>query len=511
MRSSMNDAYAINREPQPQRSTFNISEAHKTTFNASYLIPFYWDYKYPGEVTRATTRAFIRISNPLDYPLMDNLYLTVHWFDVPLRILWNNFRKFFGERENPGDSIDYTIPVYHPGTTLAMNGDATWQRLADHLGIPHVASFDCTDASALPFRAYNKIYNYWYRDSSIQDSLTDNVDDGPDSNTDYAIQQRGKRFDYFTNQLPNPQRGESVTIGGEIATAASAAGNVGIYSDGETAYRLLDAGAAQVDVSATNTFAETNKMYPNTTISELRNAVAIQQFLERDNRAGQLFADLIKAHYGSNFNDLRYAPAYVAGGRAPLVITPILNQAANTTESADLGDFGAIGSGSFEGASFTYRHSEPSILMGIASVDADLTYHQGLNRKWSYRTRYDFVFPEFQGIGDQATLTKEIYYQNNATDDTVFGYCPRYEEARVGINRLSREFRPDYSTPLDAFHVAQDFVSAPTLNDTFIKASVPMGRVVKNSGVDHFLADFHTQMFSTKALSLNGVPGLARL
>lgn len=511
MRSSMRDDYAGQGEPVANRSTFNVSEAHKTTFNASFLIPFYWDYLYPGEVRKATTRAFVRMSNPLEFPLMDNLYLTVHWFDVSLRILWDNFRKFFGERENPGDSIDYSIPVCGTGNQ-AMNGDSVMQRLADHLGVPHLASVATADLSALPFRAYNKIYNYWYRDSSIQDERPDNTDDGPDGLTagDFNLMQRGKRFDYFTNQLPSPQRGDAVSIGGEIATPVTTGSGPSLYDASTGNYPVMDTNAATWDVSA-SLGSQSTALYPNTTINELRNAVAIQQFLERDNRTGQRFGDLIRAHYGTEFQDARYAPVYVAGGRAPLIVTPVMNSAQNTTSGDNLGELGAIGSGSFEGASFTYIAHEPSILMGIACVDADLTYHQGLNRKWSYRTRYDFIWPEFQGIGDQATLNKEIYYQNSANDDLVFGYAPRYEEGRIGINRLSREFRPDYSTPLDSWHVAQDFVGLPTLNDTFIKASVPMGRVLQTSSVDHFLADFHIEMYSTKALSLTGVPGLARL
>lgn len=513
MRSHMRDEYADTpKGGNVDRSTFNVSEKHKTTFNASYLIPFYWDFLYPGEIRKGKTNVFVRMSNPLDFPLMDNLYLTVHWFDVSLRILWDNFRKFYGERENPGDSIDYSLPVLGTGNA-AMNGDTAYQRLCDHLGLPHVASFDQGDAHSLAHRAYNAIYNYWYRDSSIQDSVNSPTDDGPDSGgVDFNLLQRGKRFDYFTNVLPAPQRGSSVTIGGEIATAAGAADHPGIYSDALGTFRRMDADGAQVDVSASSTFAETNKMYPNTTINELRNAVAIQQFLEADNRAGQRFGDIIWAHWGTEFQDARYAPTYLAGGRAPMIITPVMNSTEdNSATPANLGELGAIGSGVFEGAAFTYAATEPSIVMGILCVDADLTYHQGLNRKFSYRTRYDMMYPEFEGIGDQSLLLKEIFYQNTSADENVFGYSPRYEECRIGVNRLSREFRPDYSAPLDSWHVAQDFVGAPTLNDTFIKASVPMGRVLKTSTVDHFIADIYTEQYSTKRLSLTGIPGLARL
>ena len=511
MRSSMRDNYAgVRKAMDRPRSTFNVSESHKTTFNASFLIPFYWDYLYPGEVRRSTTRAFVRMSNPLEFPLMDNLYITVHWFDCAIRNLWDNFRKFYGEREDPTDSIDFTIPVLGSGNVdLTTGGSEPFRDLCDYLGLPHVTSFDQGDASALPFRTYNFIYNYWYRDQQIQDSVNLPKDDGPDSgSTDYVLKQRGKRFDYFTNVLPAPQRGESVTIGGEVAFDQAAAQEVSVWSTNTSAFQRLDSDQTRVDMSAT-AGAESHALYPNTTILELRNAVAIQQFLEGDNRCGTRFGEMIYGHWGTEFQDARFAPVYVAGGRAPLVITPIQNAAQSTGN--ELGDLGAIGTGAFEGARFTYRAHEPSVLMGILCVDADLTYHQGLNRKWSYRTRYDFMWPEFQGIGDQALLLKEIYYQNTASDETVFGYSPRYEECRIGINRLSGEFRPDNLLSIDTWHVAQDFVGAPSLSDAFIVSSVPMGRVLQSTTNNHFIADIYTEMYSTKELSLSGVPGLARL
>ncbi len=509
MKSSMRDEYAKNpRGGGGSRSTFNLNETNKTTFNANSLIPIYWDYMYPGEVRKSTTRMFIRMSNPLEFPLMDNIYVTVHWFDVSLRILWDNFRKFYGEQDDPGDSIDFTIPTVGTGNDDLTDG-SVFADLCDYLGLPHTASFDMLDASALPFRAYNQIYNYWYRDQQLQDSINQSTDDGPDAGaTDYGIKQRGKRFDYFTNQLPAPQRGASIQIGGEVETAGSTGTNIGIYSLAADADRRMDSSGATVQVDANAATA----MYPNTTINELRNAVAIQQFVEKDNRAGTRFGEMILSHWGTEFQDARYAPVYLAGGRAPIQITPVLNQSnATATEALDLGDLGAIGSGSMQGASFTYACHEPSILMGIMSVTADQTYHQGLKRQWSYRTRYDFMWPEFQGIGDQATLNQEIYYQNTAADHTVFGYAPRYEECRIGINRLSGEMRPDNALSLDVWHVAQDFVSLPLLNAAYIESSVPMGRVLQSTVNDHFIADIYIQMSATRQLSLTGIPGLSRL
>ncbi len=512
MKSSMRDEYAKNpRGGGGSRSTFNLNETNKTTFNANSLIPIYWDYMYPGEVRKSTTRMFIRMSNPLEFPLMDNIYVTVHWFDVSLRILWDNFRKFYGEQDNPGDSIDFTIPTLASGNADLTAG-TVYTDLCDYLGLPHVASFDQTDASALPFRAYNKIFNYWYRDQQLQNSIDESTDDGPDLGaTDYAVKQRGKRFDYFTNQLPAPQRGDSIKLPGEIASDAAIGTEYAIVRNPNDTYNTVGTAGARAIVDATAGSAG-RVLYNNATINDLRNAVSIQLFIEKDNRAGTRFGEMILSHWGTEFQDARYAPVYLAGGRAPIQITPVLNQSnATATQDQDLGDLGAIGSGSMQGASFTYACHEPSILMGIMSVTADQTYHQGLKRQWSYRTRYDFMWPEFQGIGDQATLNKEIYYQNNASDDLVFGYAPRYEECRIGINRLSGEMRPDNALSLDVWHVAQDFVGLPVLNSAYIESAVPMGRVLQSTINDHFIADVYIQMSSTRQLSLTGIPGLSRL
>lgn len=509
MRTGMQEGYAANREPTPRRSTFNVSENHKTTWDGSGLIPIYWDFLYPGEVRRGKVRAFIRLSNPLDYPLMDNAYITVHVFSTAIRNVWDNFRKFFGERESPGDSIDYTLPKYGTGN-INLTGTGIGARLANYMGLPYVASFDSGDAHALPFRVYKRIWNYWYRDSSIQDWAPESTDDGPDnSHTEYSILYRGKQWDYFTNITPNPQRGESVTIGGEVEFGG-ASGDIGVYSDvGGGPRKLDDTGFVAITGSVA---ADANVLYPNTTINELRNAVAIHQFLERDNRAGQMFGDIITAHFGVSFQDSKYAPSFIAGGTAPFIFSPIPNQTQDTSATGgELGELGSIGMSTFEGADFTYRASEPEILMVIASVRADLNYQQGLNRKWSYNTRYDFVYPEFEGIGDQALLKKEIYYQNSSVDDEVLGYSPRYEEARIGINKITGEFQSDNALSLDVWHLAEDYVSAPSLNDSYIRSTPPFDRVMKSTTQDQFIGDFQCEMYSTKALSQRGVPGLARL
>lgn len=515
-KSAMRPEYGQNPYPSGQRSTFNVSETHKCTFNANYLYPIYWDFLYPGEVRRGRVDAYVRLSNPLEFPIMDNVWLTVHWFADSIRNQWANFRKFYGERTDPADSIDYTIPVLGSGNVdLTAGGSEPFRDLCDGLGLPHVTSFNQADACALPFRMYNRVFNYWYRDQQVDDSVNESTDDGPDAgSTDYTLQLRRKRFDYFTNVTIAPQRGDSVEIGGEVETLATGGQHVGVIAQHAVphTYRDLDSSGADLVLDSSQN-GPNNVLYPNTTINELRNAVAIQQFLEKDNRHGTRFGELIFGHWGANFDDVRFAPIYLGGGRTPITITPVMNQSnATSVETLDLGDLGAIAQGSMSGdAGFTYAADEPMVIMAIANVSADQTYHQGLNRKWSYRTRYDFMWPEFQGIGDQALLLKELYYQNTADDENVFGYSPRYEECRIGINRLSGEFRPDNVASIDTWHLAQDFVGAPSYNSAFIDSGVPMGRVLQSTVPNHIIADFYIHQYSTKNLSMSGVPGLARL
>ena len=514
MKSSMSDGYGANTDVAvTQRSTFDVSERHKTTWDVSNIIPFYWKWLVPGETVRATTRFFIRFSNPLEFPLMDNAYATVHWYSVAVRNLWDNARKFFGERENPGDSIDYTFPTLDATTYNTITG--TMGTLAPYLGVPQVTAITGTSVNAIPFRAYTAIYNYWYRDSSIQNSVGNGgsglclTDDGPDvASAVYYLRQRGKRFDYYTNVTPEPQRGDAVTIGGNIAADVGVGGVPSIWNASDSTYRDLDANAAQVDVSAT-TGSVGSTLYPNTTIAELRNAVAIQQFLERDNRAGQLFGDILHARYGANFQDAKYAPSYIAGGRANFNFSAIPNTAQSTGN--EIGQLGSIGTGAFEGAEFTYRAQEPEILMGMIMVDADLSYYQGLRRKFRYSTRYDFLAPEFEHIGDQALLRGELYWSDTSVDNDAFGYSPRFEEWRKGVNWVSGQFSSNNVASLDTWHLAQIYATNPTLNSSYIISAPPFDRVMVSSTPDNILADIDVEIYSTLPISRRSIPGLARL
>ena len=510
-RTSMKREYAsVPKGANLPRSSFNLTRTHKTTFHGGHLVPIHWDICYPGEVFRGSVEAFIRASSPLDYPLMDNLKLTVHWYSAPIRILWDNARKFFGEQVNPGDSIDYTIPVCNAGTAYDTSLPTMFNNLAWNLGVPirtaAQGGVDLTDFSALPFRAYNQIYNWHYRDQQQQNSVTEETGDGPDPGGSYEMRFRGKRHDYFTRNLPAPQRGDSVPAVSSIH-GPDTNWDVAITSEPGGTLKKLDAGAAQVDVSATAGVAG-QELYAELLINDLRNAAAIQQFLERDNRYGTRFDELIYSHYGVEFNDVRIAPVYLGGGSGYIQTSAIPN---NSGSSGNLGDLAAIATGGLDGASFTYAFDEPSILMGIANVSADISYQQGMHRNFSKRTRYDLFWPEFVGIGDQATLMRELYYQNTSDDDTVFGYNPRYEEMRTGVNTIAGEFNSNHPTSLDTWHLAENLAAMPALGDTWIKDSTPYSRMLQVTTQHHFLADFRINIRAARRLPVNGVPGLGRL
>lgn len=514
-RSVMQPEHARVPQGDVPRSSFDLSEGHLTTFDSGYLIPFYWNYTYPGDIFRVRAQAFMRCSSPLDFPLMDNARVTIHWWSAPIRILWDNFRKFFGEQVDPGDSIDYTVPTFTSSYTVVA-GD-----FYSYTGLPIGKANVLQGTSALVGRAYNRTYNYHYRDQNLIDSVVENTGDGPDVAGDYSILRRGKRHDYFTSCLPSPQKGDAVelplgTTAPVQGSSAVSAGSKVLVQHGSVSGDVweLDVGAsAQLEYDSTLTTGSNLEVdlssATSATINQLRESVMIQQFLERDMRGGTRFGEQIYSHYGVEFQDVRFEPEYLGGGSAPIIFSPIVNQSGS---SGNLGDLSAIGTGSLGGAGFTKAFTEPCVILGLICVDADLRYQQGIDRKFLYSTRYDFYWPEFSHLGEQVVENREIWYSNvPATDTEAFGYQERYAELRTGKSRISGEFLSDHSTPLDSWHLAEDFATLPTLNQTFIESNPPMDRVMQVTSAHHWIAEIYTSVNALRPLPLYGVPGVGRL
>lgn len=502
------------------RSTFDRSHGYKTTFDAGYLVPFYVDEALPGDTFNVKATALARLATPI-FPIMDNMFMDTHFFSVPIRLVWDNWQKFNGEQKNPGDSTDFVIPQLTNATSAFLPNS-----LEDYFGLP--VGVQNLSVSALWHRAYNLIWNEWYRDQNLQDSVDVPTGDGPDlhASGQYNLLRRGKRHDYFTSCLPWPQKGEAVNIplGGMAPIAYENITNTGA-ADGKFANAQVGSGG-NGGFFYTSTFGTAGTTVPVSsesglyadlteataaTINSLRQAFAIQRIFERDARGGTRYTELIKSHFGVTSPDARLQrPEYLGGGSTPINVSPV-PQTSPTGSYADTpqGNLAAMGVANVHNNGFTTSFTEHCLIIGLVSVRADLTYQQGLNRMWSRKTRFDFYWPALSHIGEQAVLQKEIYCDGvPANDDKVFGYQERYAEYRYKPSMITGEFRSSFAQSLDAWHLSQDFATAPVLDAAFIEENPPVDRVIAVTTEPHFLFDSYIVAKCARPMPVYGVPGL---
>ena len=504
------------------RSKFNAQKTLKTAFDAGNLVPIFVDEVLPGDSFNCRMTAFTRLATPL-FPVMDNMYLDTFFFFVPNRLVWSNWQRFMGERDpNPDSSIDYTIP-----TMTSPTGGYAVNSLQDYMGLPTAGQVDGSSTvthSALFTRAYNLIWNEWFRDENLQESVTVDKGDGPDTYSNYTLLRRGKRHDYFTSALPWPQKGDSVTLPlgdkAYIASDISSQNSLTAYFPeyGDT-WRYLQADLARVYAGDEQTDEE-RKLYADlstataATINSIRNSFQVQRLLERDARGGTRYTEIVRSHFGVISPDARLQrPEYLGGGSAPIVINPIAQQSATAVTGSDtpLGTLGAVGTGLADGHGFSQSFTEHGIIIGLASVRADLTYQQGLHKMYSRSTRYDFYFPVFSHLGEQAIENREIYCDGTANDDGVFGYQERWAEYRYKPSQVTGYMRSTSAGTLDAWHLAQNFGSLPTLNATFIEDNPPVDRVVavgSEANGKQFIFDAFFNVDMARPMPMYSVPGL---
>lgn len=516
MRSVMTNQFDQVPQANIDRSSFDLSHGHKTTFDSDFLIPVGgpWDV-IPGDTWNVQTSHFMRLTpTATQHPIMDNMKITFHYFYTPYRLLWDNFEKFMGAQDNPGDSIDFTLPVL--GSSAINITGSIW----DYFGLPLVAGA-MNNAQAMPARAYNLIYNEWYRDENLQDSVTVTTNNGPDAIGLYPLRKRGKRFDYFTGALPFPQKGTSVDIPLGVSAPIQLQGN-GInrnasvrMDNGEQ--RILGINTA-TDLVITGGIASPGQVLSadlsdatSATINDLRLAFQTQRLLERDARSGTRYIETLKAHWGVTSPDFRLQrPEYLGGGSSDINVSPLAQQSASTTPTDDntLGQMAGIGTSNGT-TGFTKSFVEHGVILCLASVSGDITYSQGRERYFDKRTRYDMMYPVLTGIGEQSILSKEIFYSNSADDDLVFGYIPRYEEFRFLNSKVTGLFRPTATNSLAAWTLTEQFSSRPELGNTFIQSNLipQLDRAIAIPSEPQFIADFYHKIKAARPLPTYGVPG----
>ena len=503
--------HEFSRVPQAdiQRSTFNRSHGLKTTFDAGYLVPIFVDEVVPGDSFNLKAHGFGRLATPI-YPVMDNLYVETFFFFVPNRLIWDNWEKFNGAQDNPGDSTSYLVPQLTLGSGVSIPGDS----LYDYMGLP-------TGVNGIAFnnlhgRAYNLCYNEWFRDENLQDSVTVDKGDGPDNISDYTLLKRGKRHDYFTSCLPWPQKGEAVQLplGSLAPVTTNAADNAILLVDGSNmangAAYLADQGSyIQYKDSGgdANLFADLADATA-ATINQLREAFQIQRLYERDARGGTRYTEILQSHFGVTSPDARLQrPEYLGGGKTPVSMQPI-PQTSSTDATSPQGNLSAMGTVGVQGHGFSKSFVEHGVIIGMACVFADLTYQQGMNRMWSRRDRWDYYWPALAHLGEQAVLNEEIYCQGTADDQAVFGYQERFAEYRYKPSQITGKMRSNASGSLDVWHLSQDFSSVPVLNASFIEENPPIDRVVALPSEPDLLFDWYFDMKCTRPMPTYSVPGL---
>ena len=509
------------------KSTFNLSEGLKTAIDFDNLYPVYWEELSPGDHFEMKVNSVCRLM-PTVAPIMDNIRLKYFAFWIPDRLLWKHFLNFMGEKTWQDDKNDYLVPQLN--MKVAENKA---ESLADYLGCPPTGTTADYSVSALPFRAYNKVWNDWFRASEIQEPLkeytgdnlaTDKVED-KDTLATYKILKKGKPLDYFTSCLPYPQSSDPVMIplSGNapvmskvntelrvnlpLASAnntrnqhlgSTSQGNVGIYDSKESS----------VDIDTQNLYADMSKV-TGITIEQLRNASALQVLLERDARAGERYPELVKMHYGVTCPDFLLGRSQFLGScTSDIVVNPIA-QNSSTNDITPQGNLVGVGVGQESSKLCEVSAVEHGIFMVLACVTGDVTYQQGVYRKFNKLSRFDYMNPAFWNLGDQAVLNKEIYVgPDKATNEAVFGYQERYRELREGVSKITGKMRSADQGSLDVWHLSEKFANLPKLNAQFIENNTPIQRTLAVKDEPDVILDIWFDIKATRPLPISANPSL---
>lgn len=570
MNRNSNSRFAQAPQVDIQRSTFDRSSGHKTTFNAGKLVPIYVDEVLPGDTFEMKTSAIIRGSTPI-FPVMDNANLDIYFFFVPNRLVWDHWKEFNGENTTSKweQTVEYSIPQMAPPLSTGTIPTAGWEKgtLADYMGIPTGVGPGASQTNPeytvnhLPFRAYCLIWNEWFRDQNLQDPVLIDKGDSqtngrhliPEGNSvtfenQAALQGANllpvnKYFDYFTGALPEPQKGPDVllplgntapiitnqnpnsilpqygvTFKSDQFTEVGKTHNLSIQVTGQKYGKMV------ADNSATTTLEAQNAVPNNliadlgnataATINELRLAFQLQKLYERDARGGTRYIEIIKSHFGVTSPDARLQrPEYLGGERIPINIDQVIQTSGTMEGTTPQGNTGAYSLTGNQGSYFKHSFVEHGYVLGLACVRTEHTYQQGLEKIWNRKNRFDFYWPALANIGEQAILNKEIYLQDSKTmNEEAFGYQEAWAEYRYKPSRVSSAFRSNITSgSLDAWHYADYYEAMPVLSAEWIQETyknVDRTLAVQSTLEDQYIADFWFKCKCTRPMPIYSIPGL---
>lgn len=551
MSRNQNSRFALNPSVDISRSKFKRNHSVKLSFNTGDIIPFYVDEVLPGDTFQLKTSMVSRMQTLLT-PIMDNLYLDTYYFYVPNRLTWNHWREINGENTQSAwyPTVEYSVPqVTAPETGWDIG------TIADYMGIP--TGKTGFSVNAMPLRAYALICNEWFRDQNLSDPLNIPINDatasgsnGSDYITDVAA--GGKPFraakyhDYFTSCLPAPQKGPDVMIPvanagnypvmplSDIVNMDNASkmtfGNLGTGSmEAEVSYALgfngslsprgearaiYDSGAVAGALSPVpnNLWAVSDGNATSASINQLRMAFQLQKLYEKDARGGTRYTEILKSHFGVTSPDSRLQrPEYLGGNRIPVNINQVVQSSSTIEGSTPQGNTAGMSLTTDTHGDFIRSFVEHGFIIGVMVARYDHTYQQGLERFWSRKDRFDYYWPVFANIGEQAVLNKEIYLQGTETDEEVFGYQEAWADYRYKPSRVCGEMRSTASQSLDVWHLADEYTSQPFLSDSWIRedsATVDRVLAVTSSVSNQMFADIYIQCDCTRPMPMYSIPGL---
>lgn len=534
-----------------RRARFKRDFSLLTTMNEGDLVPIYCDEVLPADTFKINVNSLVRMATPL-YPVMDNAYMDFYFFFVPTRLLWEHFVNLMGQNDKTfwAETTEYTTPV-----TTAPAGGWKVGTIADYFGIPTGVSG--LKVNSMPFRAYVKIWNEWFRDENLQqpaqmtmgDETTTGSNDETTSETSYITEaQKGakplkvcKYKDYFTSCLPSPLKAAE-----PVSIPMTGNAPVGLYKDTS----LTELGTQEGNqLIAFNYTTEQNKPlirnavnpgYKNyafangsgsptsympdsaflgadlgsvtaTTINELRNAIAVQHIFERDARTGTRYKEILNGAWGVTSPDARLDRSeYIGGYRMPININQVI-QTSSTDTTSPQGNTAAYSMTTLSREMCTYSATEHGYVIGLAAVRVDHSYQQGLARMWTRSTRFSYYDPMLANLGEQAVLNQEIYAQGNATDTEVFGYQEAWADYRYRTNMVTSEMRSTYAQTLDAWHYADKYNELPKLSSSWIKEgteNIDRTLAVQSSNSHQFICNFYFDQTWTRPMPIYSVPGL---